>query len=56
MRALAGRDLLWRSGGHDPPSRVPAFGSEVDDVVGHLDHVQMMFDEEHRVVGGWAPA
>ena len=27
----------------------PAFGADVDDVVGDLDHVEVVFDDDHRI-------
>ena len=38
--------------GDDPPARLAAFGSEVDDPIGGLDHVQVVFDHHHRIAVG----
>ncbi len=33
----------------DPSSALPALGSQVDDPVRRLDHIQVVLDDEHRV-------
>src|SRR5699024_7058589 len=43
------RHLLRRSLGDDGSSPVSALRSDVDDVVRRLDHIQVMFDNHHRV-------
>ena len=49
--ALQARDLLRRAGHHDLAAGVAAFRTEIDDVVGGLDHVQVVLDQQHRVAG-----
>src|ERR1700754_1453478 len=39
------------AGGDEGAAFVAAFGAEVDDVVGGLDYVQIMFDDEERAAG-----
>ncbi len=41
--------LLGRPGGDDPAAVWPPFGSQVDDVVGGFDHVEVVFDDHDRV-------
>ncbi len=43
------RHLLRRSCGDHRAALVAAFRAEVDDVVGRLDHVKVMFDDEHGI-------
>src|SRR5947209_10198453 len=49
VRARVARDLFGRAGGDDLPALVAAFGTEVDHVVGGLDHVEVVLDHQHRV-------
>lgn len=42
-------DLLGRAGGHDPAAQISAFGAQVDDMVGGLDNVKVVFDHHHRI-------
>src|SRR5437660_6039019 len=51
MRAVDGCNLLWRAGGDHSATLVSAFGTEVDDPVGDLDHVEVVLDHDHRVAG-----
>ena len=51
MRRLGARDDLRRAGGHDLAAGVAAFRPEVDDVVGGLDHVEVVLDQHHGVAG-----
>ena len=51
VRRLAARHLLRRAGHDDLAAGVAAFRAEIDDVVGGLDHVHVMLDEQHRVAG-----
>ena len=46
-----GGQLLRRAARHNPPAAVAALGPQVDDPVGRLDHVQVVFDDQHRVAG-----
>src|ERR1022692_2503204 len=41
-----GGDLFGGSGGYDLAAGVAAFGAEVDDVVGGLDDVEIVLDDE----------
>ena len=43
------RHGLGRALGHDPASRPTGLGSEIDDPIGALDHVEMVLDDEHGV-------
>ena len=43
------RYFLGRTLGHDGAAAVAALGAQVDDVIGGLDHVQVMLDHQHRV-------
>src|SRR5439155_18976219 len=49
VRPLRLRDLLRRAGGDHEPAVLAAFRSEIDDVVGGLDHVEVVLDDEQRV-------
>ena len=49
IRPLARADLLRRARRDDLAARVPALRAEIDDVVGGLDHIEMVFDQDHRV-------
>src|SRR5687767_593446 len=44
-------DLLGCSGGDDLSSLRPSFGAEIDDPIGRLDDVEIVFDDEERVAG-----
>ncbi len=44
-------DLLGRSGGHNRATVLAAFRTEIDDVVGGLDHVEIVLDDQQRVAG-----
>ena len=43
--------LFGGAGGDELAAGVAAFGAEVDDVVGGLDYVEVMFDDEERAAG-----
>ena len=43
------RNILRSACHEDFASASPTFGAEVDDVVGCLDDVEMMFDDDDRV-------
>ena len=49
-------DLFGRAGGDDVAAGFAAFGPEVDDPVGRLDHVEVVLDHEHRVAQVDQPA
>ena len=51
VRGLAADDFFRRSGGDDLTAGVTALRPEVDDVVGGLDHVHVMLDQDHGVPG-----
>ena len=51
MRRLARGDGLRRSRHHDLPACVTALGSEIDDMIGCLDHVEVVLDEQNGVSG-----
>jgi hypothetical protein len=48
-RAPGRGDLLRRALGDDPPAAVATLRSEVDDPVGGLDDVEVVFDDQHGV-------
>ena len=41
--------LFGRADGHDLAALVAALGTQVDDPVGGLDDLQIMFDHHHRI-------
>src|SRR5689334_396727 len=45
----ARRDFFRRPGRHHLATGVPAFWTQIDDMVGHLDHVEVVLDQKHRV-------
>ena len=49
VRGFAPGDVLGRSGYNDLPTAVPALRAQVDDVVGALDDVHVMLDQQDRV-------
>src|SRR5580704_14044582 len=49
VRLFVTRDLLGRALRDDAAAAFAAFGSEIDDPIGLLDHVEMMLDDKHRV-------
>jgi len=42
-------DLFRRTFGNDLPAPHAAFGPEVDDPVGRLDHIEVVFDHHDRI-------
>ena len=55
MRVGVGRDLLGRAGRDDEAALVAALGTEIDDVIGGLDHVEVVLDHEDGVAGRHQP-
>ena len=49
VRALDGGDLLGRADGDDLAPGLATFRPEVDEVIGLLDHVEIVLDHEHGV-------
>src|SRR3984885_1868333 len=49
VRLLHARHLLGSTLRHHASARFSAFGAEVNDPVGLLDHVQIMLDDQHGV-------
>src|SRR5690348_2069619 len=49
ITALGGGDLFRRAGGDDATAARAAFGTEVDDPIGRLDHFQIVLDDQHGV-------
>ena len=49
MGSGAGGDFFRGTGGDHLPAGVAPFGSQVDHVVGGLDYIQMVLDQQHRV-------
>ena len=43
------RHKLGRALGHDLPAALAAFGTEIDDVVGAFDDVELVLDNDERV-------
>jgi len=43
--------LCRRSFKNDVPAFIPALGAEIDDPVRSGDHVEVVFDHEHRMPG-----
>src|SRR5919202_2583293 len=48
VRGGRAHDLFGRAGGDEPAAGVAALGAEVYDVVGGLDDIQVMLDDEER--------
>src|SRR5712671_2467589 len=51
-----GGDLLGGPGGDYLPALFPTLGTEVDEPVRGLDHVEVVLDHDHRVAGVDQPA
>ena len=51
VRRLDVRDLFRRADGHNLTTRLAPVRPEVDDVVGRLDHVEVVLDDQQRVPG-----
>ena len=51
MRLRVARDLLRRAGGDDLAALIAAFRAEVDQPIGGLDHVEVVFDDHERSAG-----
>ena len=49
MRVGTGGDRLGRSGHHHPSAAGSSFGSEIDDPVGGLDDIEVVFDHQDGV-------
>ena len=49
-RSFSCRDLFRHTRGHDPAAVITTAGAEVDDVIGALDHVQVVFDDDERMI------
>ena len=47
MRLRISRHLLGSSRGHDLATGVAAFGPQIDHPVGGLNHVEVVFDDQH---------
>src|SRR5437588_9903659 len=52
VRLADARDLFGRSGGDDATALRAAFGAEVNDVVGALDYVEVVFDDDDGIAQG----
>ena len=46
---LLAHDVLGRARGDDFAAGVAAFGAEVDDPVGGLDHFEIVLDDDHGI-------
>ena len=42
-------DFLRRAGRDDEAARVASLGAEIDDVIGALDHIEIMLDDDQRI-------
>src|SRR5262249_1427039 len=51
MGCFAGCNLLRCTGDHNLAAGMATLGAEVDDVIGRLDDVHVMFDGKHGVAG-----
>ena len=49
MRLRASGDGLWCAGDNQTTALVPAFRPQVEDPIRALDHIEVVFDHEHRV-------
>ena len=49
MPFAAGRYLFGRSAGYHLSAAASAFGTHVDNVVGRLDNVHVVLDNDHRI-------
>src|SRR3989338_5413771 len=49
VRALGARDFFRRTGGDALAAPVAALGTEIDEMIGGLDDVQIVLDDEHGV-------
>ena len=49
MRALHRRNFLRRTARHDASAVRATFGSEVDDVVSALNHIEVVFNHDHGI-------
>ena len=49
MRALVARDLFGRARRDDGAAAIAALGAEIDEIVGRLDHVEIVLDHENGV-------
>ena len=48
VRGLHRRHGLWRTAGHDATAACAAFGTEIDQPVCFGEHLEVVFDHEHR--------
>ena len=55
IRLRAGGDLLGGAAGHQMAALVAPLRAQVDDVVRHLDYVQIVLDDHHRVAAVHQP-
>ena len=49
MRACLPRHLLRCAGSDQSPAAVTTLGSEIDDPIGRLDDIEIMFDHHHGI-------
>ena len=47
--AAGAGDLFRGAGGDDASAVFTAFGTQIDDVVGRFDHVEVVFDDQHCI-------
>src|SRR5256885_4405922 len=51
VRPAVAHDLFRSAGGDDFAALIPAFRAEVDDVIGGLEYVEVVLDDDHGVAG-----
>src|SRR5256885_6288716 len=51
VRAAVAHDLFRSAGRDDFAALIPAFRAEVDDVIGGLEYVEVVLDDDHGVAG-----
>src|SRR5580704_13504539 len=55
VRLFVACDLLGRALRDDAAAAFAAFGTEIDDPIGLLDHVEVVLDDQHRITEGHEP-
>ena len=56
MRVRVFRHFFRRAGGHDGAAAVAALGTHVDDIVGGLDHIEVVLDDDDGIAAFRQPA
>src|SRR5258708_2076032 len=55
MRAAHGGNFFRRAAGYDAAAMRAPFGSQVDNEIGALDHVEIVLDDDHRIAQAYQP-